>query len=231
MAAILVGAWPSILSIGAVVAIGSACAALVALVRPSLVDSRPVVRRFTLGAGGVLALELAVLVLWIAITPRRTVHLTVASSAPRIVRVVYGVRDGQAPSPFHWDRHFNADTGALTIIHTRLRSDDGWFREHEPHPTVARTVAGAAVPARWISGGFTQAAGCRVTFDEFSVGTAPIAPRDPNTLLSAGWLDSLSAWGIECHAGRLFRSSNAITLRRTAGPCYFDAAGGVTCRS
>src|SRR6185437_7371788 len=197
-AAAVLGAWPSILTIGAVLAIGTGLTAIVGVANPSIIDRRVVLRRLTLDAGGVLALELIAFVGWVALTPRRTVHLVVPSAAPTVVRIVYDVRDGVSSPVWRWDRYFRPDTGAHTVIYSRLALDEGWFHDGAPHPVVARTRAGASIPARWISGGYTKAGSCQFAFDEFSVGGTPLEPRNPTTLLTAGWLDSLSTWGVEC---------------------------------
>jgi hypothetical protein len=230
-AAAALGAWPSILTIGAVVAIGTGLAAIVGVAKPSIIDRRVLLRRLTLGGGGVLALELIALIGWFAITPHRTVHLVVPSAAPTIVRVVYDVRDGAASPVWRWDRYFRADTGAHAVIYTRLPLDAGWwFPKGSPHPVVARTRAGATIAARWISGGFTQAGSCQFAFDEFSVGGTPLEPRNRTTLLTAGWLDSLSTWGVECRGGHLSIGAGGAAPRRTTEACYSNADGGVACK-
>ena len=227
--AVVVGAWPSALSIGALLGLVTGLAALVGLVAPRFVDSRPALRRFTVAGGVVLTLEFVILALWIALTPRRTVHLTVPSSAARDVRIVYGVRDGVSSAPWRWDRWFIADSSPMSVIRTRHEADGGWFRGSEPHPVVAETHAGVPVRVRWIAGGYSQAGRCRVAYDEFIVGDGTAAPRDAWHLLDGGWLDSLSDWGVACRDGRLVRGSAGAQLRRTGPPCYFDERGGVTC--
>lgn len=228
-AAAVLGVWPSIFSIGAVLAIGTGIAAMIGLAQPSIVNTRVLLRRFTLGGGGVLALELIAFVGWMALTSRRTVHLVVSSAAPTVVRIVYDVRDGVSSPVWRWDRYFRADTGARTIIHTRLALDEGWFDDSAPHPVVARTRVGASMPSRWIAGGYAKAGSCRFAFDEYSVGEAPLQPRDPNALLAGGWLDSLSTWGVECHGGHLSIGTRGASVRRTGEACYFDASGGIAC--
>jgi hypothetical protein len=227
--AIVVGAWPSALTLGALLGLCTGLTALIGSVAPRVVDSRPVLRRFTVGGGAILALELLGLGLWLAMTPRRTVHLTVPSSAPRTVRIVYGVRDGVSSAPYRWDRHFATDSSAMSIIRTRLRTDDGWFRKSEPHPVVAETKAGAPVRVRWFAGGYAEAGRCHVAYDEFVVGDSTAAPKDAARLLDGGWLDSLSGWGVECRDGNLVRGSAGAQLHRTSPACYFDERGGAAC--
>jgi hypothetical protein len=227
--AIVVGAWPSLLTIGAALGVGTGLVALVGLVAPRIVDSRLALRRFTIGGGAALTLELLILAVWIAVTPRRTIHLTVPSSASRVVRVVYGVRDGISSPPWRWDRYFVADSSAPSIIRTRLGPDEGWFRDASPHPVEARTPAGVPVRVRWTAGGYAEAGRCRVAFDEFSVGDETATPADPSHLLSGGWLDSLPRWGVACRNGQLVRSSAGTPLQRTSAPCYFDERGGEAC--
>lgn len=229
IAAAAIGAWPSLLTVGAVLAIATGAAALIGAAKPSTIDSRVTLRRFTIGGGAVLALELLALAAYTAATPRRTVHLVVPSNAPGVVRVIYNVRDGASSPPWRWDRYFNAGSGAAALIHTRLPADDGWFRPDRPHPVVARTTAGETVRSRWIAGGYAEAESCSVAFDEFAIGPDPIPPRDPGLLLGAGWLDSLSTWAIECRGSRLFRKQGGTALRRTSAACYFGDSGYVTC--
>jgi len=230
-AAAVLGAWPSILTIGAALAIGTGLAAIVGVAKPPIIDRRVVIRRLTLGGGGVLALELVALVAWIALTPRRTVHLVVSSAAPTVVRIVYDVRDGVPSSVWRWDRYFRADTGTHIVVYSRLALDEGWWsREGAPHPVVARTHSGATVPARWISGGYTKAGSRQFAFEEYSVGETPLEPRNPTKLITAGWLDSLSTWGVKCRGGHLSIGNGGLTPKRTTNACYFDADGGVTCR-
>jgi hypothetical protein len=139
IAAVAIGAWPSLLTLGAVLAIGTGGAASIGAAKPSIVDSRPALRRFTLGGGVLLALELLTLASYIAATPRRMVHIVVPSDVPALVRIVYGVRDRTSSPLWRWDRYFNADSGAPRLIHTHLAPDNGWFRPDDPHPVVART--------------------------------------------------------------------------------------------
>jgi len=230
-AAAVVGVWPSILTIGTVLAIATGLVAIIGIAKPSIIDRSVVLRRLTLGAGGVLALELAAFVGWLAFTPRRTVHLVVSSAAPTVVRIVYDVRDG-VPSPvWRWDRYFRADTGTRIVIYSRLALDEGWWsREGAPHPVVARTHSGATDPARWISGGYTKAGSCQFAFDEYSVGETPLEPRNTTKLITAGWLDSLSTWGVECQGGHLSIGNGGPTSKGTTNTCYFDADGCVTCK-
>lgn len=230
IAAVPLGLWPSLLTIGAILAIGTGSAALMGAIKPAVIDARRALRLFTLGGGAVLALELVAIATYLAVTPRRTVHLVVRSDSSRLVRVVYSVSDGASSSVWHWDRYFTAGAGTPALIHTRLAPDDGWFDADNPHPVVARTEAGALVPARWIAGGYTQAGSCTLAFDEYSIGPHPLAPRDPQALLTAGWLDSLATWGVACRGGRLVRSARGAPLQRTSEACYFDTAGGVSCR-
>ena len=151
--AIVLGAWPSLLTVGAVIGFGTASVALIALVRPSVVESRVVLRRFALWGGVILSLELLAFAAWMALTPRRTVHVAAPSISARLVRIVYGVSDGVSSPAWRWDRYFTADTISLSLIHTRLDADDGWFRKEHPHRVIARTQNGMIVPARWIAGG------------------------------------------------------------------------------
>jgi hypothetical protein len=227
--AIVVGAWPSILTIGAALGLGTGLVAFVGLLAPRIVDSHHALRRFTIGAGATLTLELLILAVWITVTPRRTIHLTVPSSASRTVRIVYGVRDGVSSPLWRWDRYFAADSSAPSIIRTRHGLDEGWFREARPHPVEARTAAGVPVRVLWTAGGYAEAGRCRLAFEEFAVGDETAKPADPAQLLAGGWLDSLSKWGIACRDGQLIRSSVGAPIRRTSAPCYFDERGGVTC--
>lgn len=47
----------------------------------------------------------------------------------------------------------------------------------------------------------------------------------------AGWLDSLSTWGVECRGGHLSVSTGGAAPKRTTDACYVGATGGVTCGS
>jgi hypothetical protein len=221
--------FPSILTLGALLGIVTAVCGLIGLVRPSVIDSRRHLRRFTLAAGVALGLEVLLLAARIAWTPRRTVELTVPSNANRIVRVVYGVRDGVNSPLWRWNRRFVVSTAPLSIVYTQLPADDGWFNAKNPHPIIARTAGGANVAARWISGGYANAGDCRVAYDEFSVGDSVVEPRDITRLLRAGWLDSLSTWGVACRGGHLERSAAGSAIRRTDGACYSDDGGVVGC--
>ena len=227
--AIAVGAWPSALTLGALLGLGTGLAALVGLVSPRIVESRPALRRLTFGGGTILVLELLLLALWVTLTPRRAVHLTVPSTATRNVRIVYGVQDGVSSAPWRWDRYLATDSSAMSVIRTRHRADNGWFRASDAHPAAAETRAGTPVRVRWIAGGYAEAGRCRVAYDEFIVGDSTATPRDPWRLLAGGWLDSLSGWGVECRDGRLVRGSAGAQMQRTSAPCYFDQGGGVAC--
>ena len=228
LAGIVVGLYPSILTVGAIVGIFSGIAALIGLLHPPAIESRRRLRRATYGAGLILTFEVIALGLRVAATPRRTVHLALTKNAPGIVRIVYNVSDGDPSAYWRWNRYFLVTPSPLSIIYTQLPADDGWFHAKNPHPVVARTTDGADLPARWISGGYSQAGACHVEFDEFSIGDSATKPRDPTQLLHAGWLDSLPEWGVACNAGQLTRSMTA-KMTRTGPACYYDADGAVAC--
>jgi hypothetical protein len=84
------------------------------------VGSHRVLRWFAIGGGPTLRVELSLSAVWIGLTPRRTIHLTLPSEAARLVRIVYDVRDGVAAPRRRWDRYFAADSSAVAVIRTRL---------------------------------------------------------------------------------------------------------------
>jgi hypothetical protein len=227
--AIAVGAYPSLLTLGALLGIGTGLAALAGLIAPRILETHRGLRWFTLGGGVAVTLEILTLAVWIALTPRRTVHLTVPSEAPRLVRIVYGVRDGVPSARWRWDRYFAVDSATVSIIRTRLDPDNGWFNERQAHAAVAQTEAGVPVRVRWTAGGYADAGRCRIAYDQFYVGHGSATPSDPSHLLQGGWLDSLSQWGVDCRDGQLVRSSTGVHMRRTSAPCYFNERGGITC--
>jgi len=226
--AIMVGLFPSLLTLGAILGIVVGSIALIGLVHPPTIESRRRLRRFTHGAGIVLTAEVILLALRLVSTPRRTVHLELTKNAPGLIRIVYDVTDGEESPYWRFNRYFVVNPAPLGIVYTQLPPDNGWFNARNPHPVVARTIDGLDVPARWISGGYSRAANCRVEYEEFSIGDSAPRARDPTTLLHAGWLDSLSGWGVTCQDGRLRRGTNE-TMTRTAPPCYFDQDGVLAC--
>lgn len=226
--AVVVGLYPSLLSLGALVGLATGTIAIVGLAKPSLVDSSAGMHRVATGGAVLLALELVVLATWLAITPRRTVHLQVGATERDVVRIIYGVHDGDTPPWWRWNRYFTVrDSG---LVYTTLKREDGWYRPGRPHPAVAQESRGRNVPVYWTAGGYTHAGGCKLAYDEFTLGIEHerlSAPANP----VAGWLDSLSAWGVQCRNGRLLRAPNGSVLQRTGPACSNRPEGGVTCTS
>jgi hypothetical protein len=233
--AIYVGLWPSILTLGALLAAPLAVLSLVGLVYPRFLERRQLLRRFVAICGTVIATELIILVAWVAWTPRRPVQLIVQPSFPPRARIIYGVVDGAPRSWLRWERRFEVPPTGL--VYSSYPADDGWYREANPHPVTALVVSERrrdSIPVRWIGGGKREAATCTLAYDEFAFGDMTPASRHAiASAESSGWLDSLPSLGVTCRGGRLYRVRNgdpaSPELRRSGPACYYDRAGGMTC--
>lgn len=232
--AILVGLWPSLLTLGALLAVPLAFVALAGLLRPAFIEKRRSLRRFAAVGGALIGLELAVLLVVIAWTPRRPVLLVTQSPVPPRVRVVYNLADGAPRSWWRWGRRYQVP--AAGVIYSQYSMDRGWYRPADPHPVRAVANAGTGqfdtVPVAWVRGGTTQAGPCTLEYDEFVLGdTARLVGRTEDVSPRGGWLDSLSTWGVECRDGRLYRipPGRPSELRRTGPPCYYDRTGIMVC--
>lgn len=231
-----VGLWPSLLTVGALVAIPVAAAALLGVLHPSSIERRAWLRAIVRWGGTLVVLELVILGAWTAWTPRRPVHLIVTQPIPQRVRVVYSVADGAPRRWWNWARQF--DVPPRGVIYTRYADDHGWFRPGNPHPlrVVARGPEGRMepVPGAWVAGGTTQAGTCTLTYDDFLVGPNSYPQNGPDGPAGgSGWLDSLDTWGVTCRHGNLYRAAPGapVTLERTGAACYYGSSGGMTCGS
>ena len=238
-AAVFVGLYPSLLTLGALVAIAIVPIALFGLVRPASLEHRPRLRRTALIGGALLAAELLALGAFLSWNRRRPVHLSIPEAALGRYRIVYNVADG-TPRRFAWGRQFEfAYFDTTRVLHTQYGPDMGMYQPENPHPVTAfvRDTGGPgqAAPARWVAGGTTSAGGCTFSYDEYLVGdtvSGRPAPEDP-VGPRAGWLDSLATWGVVCRAGRLYRQDSVSVapreLQRTAPACYYSRQGAMVC--
>lgn len=234
--AIVIGLWPSLLTLGALLAIPLVVLALAGLFRPLFVEARQRLRRFVRLGGSVIAAELVIVFAVIAWTPRRPVLLVAESPVPSRVRVIFGVDDGAPRSWLRWGRRFDVPAGG--VVYSQYPRDQGWYREENPHPVqaVVTTASGHfhSVRVAWVRGGTTQAGACTLAFDEFALGdTARALEEVSDGFQPVGWLDSLSTWGVECRQGRLHRvpPERASALHRTGPASYYNRAGTMACSS
>ena len=225
----------SILNIGAILALPLAALGLVGLVSPSVISKRPWLRRVS-DIGLVVVGGLFVLVTGrLAVTRRRPVELVVDGTAPRKIRVVYGVADG-APQPWSWARQIVIPSTNIAFV--QYADNGSWYSSGNPHPirVITKGVGGTehSGVGSWAAGGYTEGGACHFEYDEYSVGNpsaVEVAARAgaPDT----GWLDSLDTWGVECRGGKLVRShsGNVPNLRRTGVACYYLTDEAVSCSS
>lgn len=234
-ATVVIGFWPSILTLFAVLAIPIAVSALLGLVRPIALTRRPRVLRAVRWGAYALCTEWVLLLGWYTWSQRRSVTLTVQSPQPARARVVFEVEDGHPRRLTAWHREFAVP--ATGIVHTQYSADRGWDRPTARHPLRVRIVDAASdtVPGagEWLRGGFVRTAGCEFQYDEYAVWSAAGPRPDSSTLAPVNWLDSLPNWGVDCVHGRLRRSQDR---RQAAFPapdqaCYYEKSGGVACHS
>lgn len=225
----------SMLSIAAIFALPLAVLGLVGVVSPSVISTRPLIRRIS-DIGLVVVGGLFVVVTGrLAVTRRRPVELVVDGTAPRKIRVIYGVADG-APQPWSWTRQIVIPPSNIAFV--QYADNGSWYSADDPHPirVIMKSVRGTEHNGfgSWVAGGYTEGGACHFEYDEYSVGnpsTVAVAARavPPDT----GWLDSLDTWGVECRGGKLVRShsGNVPNLRRTSVACYYLTDGAVSCSS
>lgn len=225
----------SMLSIAAILALPLAVLGLVGVVSPSVISRRPLIRRIS-DIGLVVVGGLFVIVTGrLAVTRRRPVELIVDGTAPRKIRVVYGVADG-APQPWSWARKIVVPRSGIAFVQY---SDNGsWYSTDNPHPmrVITKSTKGTQRSSfgSWVAGGYTESGACHFEYDEYTVGSPSdsedVAHQGPT---DTGWLDSLNTWGVECRRGKLVRShsGNVPNLRRTGVACYYLTDGAVSCSS
>lgn len=232
--ALAAGLWPSILTLGALVALPTAVVALVGVVAPDVVGRRRWLRRTATAGGAFIVVELVVVTGWLVWDRRRPVVLAVRPPLPARVRIVYDVEDGVARRWPAWARRY--DVPASGVVHTRDAPDHGSYSPDDPHPLRVVVWHGArardtAVGA-WVAGGRTRSGACTLAYDEFALARSALG----DTVATdggrrVGWLDSLDTWGVECRGRRLRRAPAGMRPRlvRTDAACYYDRAGGLGC--
>ena len=236
LAAIAIGMWPSILTLGALIALPLGVIALAGMIRPSWVLESRVLRRVSEIGAALLVAEIAVLVAVVAWTPRRPVELRTRAPAPSRARIVYGVSDGEPRRWLRWTREF--DVPANGMVYTRYAPDNGWYKATEMHPLRVTVQGGAGerqvAHGAWIGGGSARAGRCVVAYDDFSLApsvTRAAASSVGADLIAAGPLDSLASWGLACRKGKLVRARKGsdASLVRSGPACYYDRTGVMTC--
>ena len=234
--AIYVGLYPSLLTLGALIALLVAPIAAVGVVSPRVLAQSPRLRRAATVGGALIGLELVLLAAWIGWDRRRPVHLSIPEPGPGRYRIVYDVEDG-APKRALWSRSYEFAASSPRLLHSSYGPDEGAYDPANPHPATAfvRDTAGVgfAAPVRWVAGGVTRAAGCTFAYDEFWVGDTldALGARAERDAMSPGWLDSLETWGVACGDGRLFRAPTGVvqSLKRSSPACYYQRSGAMVC--
>jgi hypothetical protein len=234
--AIAIGMWPSVLTLGELLAVPLGVIALAGMIRPRWVIESRALRRVSVIGAALLVAETAVLLAVVAWTPRRPVELLTRSPAPRRARIIYGVVNGAPRRWLHWSRQF--DVPASGVVYTRYAPDNGWYRSTEMHPLQVTVLDDAGerheVRGTWIGGGSAPAGQCVVAYDDFSLAPT-VTRRAPNSVdadpIAVGPLDSIHTWGLACRDGKLVQATkgSTATLLRSGPACYFDLTGSMTC--
>ncbi len=231
--AVVVGLFPSLLSIAAVIAVPLAILAIVGVAFPNVINQRPWLRRISVLGLIVFGAEFVIITGRLVATKRRSVELVVDGTSPRRVRVVYGVTNG-ASGPWFWTRKIIIPLS--NVAYVRYKDNGGWYSANNPHP-IRVMIRGVKqnqprISASWVAGGYTEGGACHFEYDEYTLGNpsdlkVPVQTSQPHT----GWLDSLNTWGVECRRGMLFRypSGGVPSVRRTGSACYYLPDGSVTC--
>ncbi len=234
LVAIYIGLWPSLLTVGALLAVPLVLVGLLGITIPRVIARRRWLHRFAIIGGALLGTELLLLLAGLAWTPRRPVLLVLEHPTPARVRVIYGVADGAPRVWWRWERRFDVPSSGL--VYTQYATDEGWYRPDNPHPMRAVVRGDGAlldtVHAVWVEGGTTQAGTCGIAYDEFAIGDGGrTRSRVVGGKVMSGWLDSLATWGVTCRRGHIFRTAteDTNTLRRTTPACYYDRDGSMTC--
>lgn len=232
--AVWLGLYPSIFTLGALIAAPLAIAALIGVASPSVLHRRRWLQRAVAIGSVLIGLEAALLSGWYLLGRRRPVLLITREPPPVRVRIVYGVNDGAPRSWFTWARQFEVPPSG--IIHSQRDPDGGLYRPDNPHPltAVARRTTGTTdtIVGAWVGGGSTQSGRCTLAFDEFALGdTAGWGVQSDASPPVAGWLDSLETWGVECRGDKLYRAraDRPRDIMRTGSACYYNRDGGMSC--
>ena len=231
--AIVIGLFPTYLIVGAILAVPVGIIALVGAISPTVISSRPWLRRTAMVTLVIFGSEFVIVTSRLAATRRRPVELVIDGTEPRLIRVVYGVTDG-ARHPFAWTRRIVVPSSNVALV--RYPNNGRWYTAANPHPLRVTTRSGARPLhnsfGAWTGGGYTDGGACHFEYDEYSVGDKPsVQAAGALPQMRTGWLDSLSTWGVDCRDGKLVRSKsrNASNLRRTGPACYYFRDGAVGC--
>ena len=187
----------TMLNIGAFLALPLAIFGLVGLVSPNVISKRPWMRR-TSDIGLVVVGSLSVLVTrGLVVSRRRPVELVIEGTAPRKIRVVYGVADA-TPQPRSWTRQIIVPRSNIAFV--QYADNGSWYSADNPHPirVITKDVRGTEHSSfgSWVGGGYTDAGGCHFEYDEYNVGNRSDIEVAARALpADTGWLDSLNTWG------------------------------------
>jgi len=233
-AAVRIGLWPSLLTLGALAALPLGILAVIGVISPALLGSRPRLLSAVRWGAYALSAELLLVGGWSTWDRRRAVTLVVYDPVPRVVRIVYDVRDGTPVRRLSWNRRF--DVPSSGTVYTRYGMDFGWYAADNPHPLTVLKVSTdgdtTRVPGSWLRGGFARGLGCGYFHDEFLVGPDSVVDEAFGER-PVSWLDSTSTWGVACDGERLRRESVALGVPspRPSEVCRYVRDGGMHCWS
>ena len=181
--AIWAGLYPSVLTVGALVAAPLALIALVGVIAPGVVQRRRWLRRASAIGAALLGLEIVSLAGWFVISKRRPVLLVAHDPLPQRVRIIYNVHDGQLRKSLAWGRRFDVPENG--VVYSQYGMDRGSFRPNNPHPLtiVVRRGSGESdtVAGAWQAGGSARSGTCALEYDEYSFGHATSAEHSSST--------------------------------------------------
>lgn len=230
--AVAIGLWPSLFTIGALVALPLGVVALIGVANPQYLAVRPRLLRAVRGGTYVVAAQLVYYMVWHASSERRHVTLVVHEPVPPALRLIYRVTDGDPPGS-GWHRRFEMPPSG--ILHTSYAMDMGWYDPADPHPLTLLVVSakGDTVEraAHWRNAGSASIDGCQFSYDEFAAGPA-VQPGDAQQAGQSGiWMDSIPAWGVVCDNGRLRRARDGEQPRLPSlvWSCIYSQSGTMAC--
>jgi hypothetical protein len=196
--------WPGLLTIVAFAVLPAFFMAVSWAVKPLLFSSRDLqdprrgFRRYIHVSAIASVASVLLQTAWLVVNHSTPADIIVAEGAPRVVRVVFGVENGEPLIEREGRRVFHIPQSGVLL--TRAQRDGGWWRDDERRFFVETPEMLVPVSGQVGAAGAGTVGVCAAPFQEYIVNITKASDRD-----AAYAMADPSLWGIDCRGDRLTR--------------------------